>query len=138
LVRHRAKLVAMRSSLKAQVYAVLAKQGVHIPVSDLFGLGGRDLPAKAPLDGPFRGRVDALCRLIGAVEFELDAVAGPIRARLAGNSGYRGGSLARAAASLDILGGGRVEGSFPKLGVTARAVLRDALSGFAQEIPVSR
>jgi hypothetical protein len=47
LVRHRAKLVAMRSSLKAQVHAVLAKQGVHIAVSDLFGLGGQELLAKA-------------------------------------------------------------------------------------------
>lgn len=37
LVRHRAKLVALRSGLKAQVHAVLAKQGIHIPVSDLFG-----------------------------------------------------------------------------------------------------
>jgi transposase len=58
-------------------------------VSDLFGLGGRELLARAPLEGPFRGRVDALCRLIGAVEFELDAVAGPLRARLAGHPGYR-------------------------------------------------
>src|SRR5512133_3145805 len=89
LVRHRAKMVAIRSGLKAQVHAVLAKQGVHIAVSDLFGLGGRELLAKAPLDGPFRGRVDALCRLIAAVEFELDAVAGPIRAKLAGHAGYR-------------------------------------------------
>jgi transposase len=89
LVRHRAKMVAMRSSLKAQVHAVLAKQGLHIAVSDLFGLGGQELLAKAPLDGPFRGRVDALCRLIAAVDFEIDAVAGPIRARLAGHTGYR-------------------------------------------------
>ena len=35
LVRHRAKMVAMRSSLKAQVHAVLAKQGVRVAVSDL-------------------------------------------------------------------------------------------------------
>src|SRR5881275_1213957 len=70
LVRHRAKMVAMRSSLKAQVHAVLAKQGLHIAVSDLFGLGGRELLAAAPLDGPYRGRVDALCRLMAAVDFE--------------------------------------------------------------------
>jgi transposase len=89
LVRHRAKLVAMRSSLKAQVHAVLAKQGLHIAVSDLFGLGGRELLAKAPLDGPYRARVDALCRLIAAVDFEIDAVAGPLRAKLAGHPGYR-------------------------------------------------
>src|SRR3954451_8864588 len=34
-VRHRAKLVALRSGLKAQVHAVLAKQGVQVPISDL-------------------------------------------------------------------------------------------------------
>jgi transposase len=89
LVRHRAKLVAWRSGLKASVHAVLAKQGVHIAVSDLFGLGGRELLARAPLDAPYRGRVDALCRLIDAVDFEIDAVAGPLRARLAGHPGYR-------------------------------------------------
>jgi hypothetical protein len=50
----------------------------------------RELLAKAALDGPFRGRVDALCRLIAAVEFELDAVAGPIRAKLAGPYAARG------------------------------------------------
>ena len=41
-VRHRAKLVALRSGLKAQVHAVLAKQGVAVPVSDLFGVAGGD------------------------------------------------------------------------------------------------
>jgi AcrR family transcriptional regulator len=40
LVRHPAKLVALRSGLKAGVHAVLAKQGLHIPVIDLFGVGG--------------------------------------------------------------------------------------------------
>jgi transposase len=54
LVRHRAKLVAMRSGLKAQMHAVLAKQGLHIPVTDLFGVGGRELSAASPLDVPFR------------------------------------------------------------------------------------
>src|SRR5215203_7201615 len=43
LVRHRAKLVALRSGLKAQVHAVLAKQGVPVPMSDLFGVAGNAL-----------------------------------------------------------------------------------------------
>ena len=38
LIRYRAKLVALSSGLKAQVHAVLAKAGVLIPVSDLFGV----------------------------------------------------------------------------------------------------
>jgi transposase len=89
LVRHRAKLVALRSGLKAQVHAVLAKQGVHVNVSDLFGVGGRELLAAAPLDAPFRARADACCRLVDAVDFEIDAVAGQLRGRLATHTGYR-------------------------------------------------
>src|SRR5712671_6390641 len=62
LVRHRAKLVALRSGVKASVHAVLAKQGLHIPVTDLFGVRGRVLLADAPLDGAYRARVNSLCR----------------------------------------------------------------------------
>ena len=43
LVRYRAKLVALRSGLKAQVHAVLAKEGVRVPMSDLFGVAGSRL-----------------------------------------------------------------------------------------------
>jgi len=70
-VRHRAKLVAWRSALKASVHAVLAKQGLRLGVSDLFGVGGRELLAKAPLDGAYRLRVNALLRLIDAMDFEI-------------------------------------------------------------------
>ena len=40
LVRHRAKLVAMRSQCKAHVHAVLAKGGIWVPMTDLFGVEG--------------------------------------------------------------------------------------------------
>jgi transposase len=89
LVRHRAKLVALRSGLKAQVHAVLAKHGVPVPVSDLFGVGGRDRLTRLELPGPYRARVDALCRLIDGFDFEVDAVGSQLRGRLAGHSGYR-------------------------------------------------
>ena len=88
LVRHRAKLVALRSGLKAGVHAVLAKQGLHIPVTDLFGVRGRQLLAGAALDGAFRARVNALCRVISACDFEIDLAAKLICARLAGDRGY--------------------------------------------------
>src|SRR5947209_5690973 len=42
LVRHRAKLVALRTGLKAQVHGVLAKQGLLPPCSDLFGVAGME------------------------------------------------------------------------------------------------
>src|SRR5215468_7904218 len=52
-VRHRAKLVTLRSGLKAQVHAVLAKQGVKVMVSDLFGVGGQQLLDRLALDAPY-------------------------------------------------------------------------------------
>jgi transposase len=88
LVRHRAKLVAWRSGLKASVHAVLAKQGLRLEVSDLFGVAGRQLLAAAPLDAPYRLRVNALCRLIDALDFEIRAVGGPLRVALAEHPGF--------------------------------------------------
>jgi hypothetical protein len=52
LVRYRANIVAIRSGLKAQVHAVLAKAGVVIAVSDVFGVGGRQRLARVPLGAP--------------------------------------------------------------------------------------
>jgi transposase len=89
LVRHRAKLVAWRSGLKASVHAVLAKQGLHLGVSDLFGVAGRQLLAAAPLDAGYRLRVNALLRMIDAIDFEIKAVAGPLRVGLAGHAGFQ-------------------------------------------------
>ena len=52
-IRHRSKLVALRSGLKAQVHAILAKQGVRVPMSDLFGVGGHKLLDELQLDAPY-------------------------------------------------------------------------------------
>src|SRR5215813_12181747 len=57
LTRYRIKLVRLRSSAKDQVHAVLAKLGIPVPCSDLFGsfrlawLDGLDLPQ------PYAGKV---------------------------------------------------------------------------------
>jgi transposase len=89
LVRHRVKLVHVRSGLKASVHAVLAKQGVHLPVSDVFGVRGRLLLKRAPLDVPYRARVNSLCRLVEACTWEIDLAAKLIGQRLAHDEGYR-------------------------------------------------
>ena len=39
LVRYRAKLVGIRSGFKTQVHAIIAKRGIKVPMSDLFGKG---------------------------------------------------------------------------------------------------
>jgi transposase len=88
-VRHRAKLVALRSGLKAQVHAVLAKQGVKVAVSDLFGVGGQQLLDRLALGAPYAARVDSLRRLIDAFTFEIDTLAKRIAAQLRNHRGYQ-------------------------------------------------
>jgi transposase len=88
LVRHRAKLVQLRSGLRCQVHAVLAGQGAAVPVSDLFGVGGGKLLAAAPLSPMARRRVDSLLRLITAFDVEVDAAAKTTAAQLADHAGY--------------------------------------------------
>ncbi|HKO33089.1 MAG TPA: transposase, partial [Candidatus Limnocylindria bacterium] len=58
-VRHRAKLVGVRSNLKCQIHALLANAGVQVGMSDLFGPGGQDLLARVALTPESRARVDS-------------------------------------------------------------------------------
>ena len=74
-VRHRAKLVALRSCLKNQIHAVLAGAGVAVPMSDLFGPGGRELLAATRLRVESGSRIDSLLRVITVLDFEIDLYA---------------------------------------------------------------
>lgn len=88
LVRHRCRLVDRRSGLKASVHAVLAKQGLRLPVTDVFGVRGRALLAQAPLDPVFRARVNSLCRLVDEFGFEIDTVTGLVLRRAGKDPGW--------------------------------------------------
>ncbi|ABW14736.1 putative transposase for insertion sequence element [Parafrankia sp. EAN1pec] len=55
-VRHRAALVAIRSACKAQIHAVLAKNGVAVPMTDLFGQADTDPLEQVQLPSPFHSR----------------------------------------------------------------------------------
>ncbi|TQM36298.1 IS110 family transposase [Pseudonocardia cypriaca] len=88
-VRHRAKLVALRSSLKSQVHAVLAEAGVQVPMSDLFSPGGQHLLGAARLSVESRARVDSALRLIINVDFEVELFAKLVTNRLREHPGYR-------------------------------------------------
>ncbi len=87
-VRHRAKLVGLRSSLKCQVHAVLAAAGVVVPMSDLFGIDGQTLLRTTRLSVESRSRVDSLLRLITALDFEVDLYAQLVAGRLRTDPGY--------------------------------------------------
>jgi transposase len=88
VVRHRAKLVGLRAHCKAEVHAVLAKCGIQVVMSDLFGLEGNALLDSVALPGPYRARVDSLRRLIEHLEFEIEVFTKLSRGRLARDPGY--------------------------------------------------
>jgi transposase len=89
LVRYRAKLVAIRSGLKAQVHAVLAKAGVLIAVSDLFGVAGRQRLAKVPLGAAYAERISSLLELIDILDGHEARFAAMIAERLRAHCGYQ-------------------------------------------------
>jgi len=89
LVRYRAKLVALRSGAKAQVHAVLAKLGVTVDVTDLFGVTGNELLDDLCLKGAYRLRVDSLRDLIDVYDGEIAFFNKEIRTALKDHPGYR-------------------------------------------------
>lgn len=89
LVRYRARLVELRTGLKNQVHAVLAKEGVAVPLSDLFGVAGSRLLREAELAEAYRLRVESVTCLLGAFEREVGNLDKEIHRRLSGHSGYR-------------------------------------------------
>jgi transposase len=89
IIRHRAKLVTLRSHCKAQVHAVLAKCGVAVPMSDLFGVAGTALLNSLGLPAPYAARIASLRRIMDSLDFETDLFDKLARGRLAKDPGYR-------------------------------------------------
>jgi transposase len=88
LVRHRAKLVALRSHCKAGVHGVLAKCGVTVPMSDLFGVGGTALLDRVDVPTPYAARIASLRRVMDSLDFEIEVFTRLARNRLAEDPGY--------------------------------------------------
>src|SRR5436190_9392728 len=89
LVRYRAKLVALRSGLKAQVHAVMAKEGVLPAVTDMFCQAGNAQLDTLELADAYATRVQSLRTLIDAYDHEVARLEAQIRSRLRGHRGYR-------------------------------------------------
>jgi len=89
LVRYRAKLVALRSGLKAQAHAVLAKEGVAVPVTDLFGTAGQKFLDDVPLAAAYRARIESLRGLISTIEREVAIFERDLERELGGVPGYQ-------------------------------------------------
>jgi transposase len=88
LVRYRQKLVQFRTSGKQQIHAVLAKEGVAVQMSDLFGADGMDLLDSCKLGVAYRLRVDSLLDLVATLNTEIASVEDEVASHLAGDKGY--------------------------------------------------
>ena len=88
LVRYRGKLVHLRTNLKSQIHAVLAKEGVTVPMSDLFGVGGQVLLDKVHLAEAYRVRVESLRDLIDHANREIALLEEQTAPYFAGDLGY--------------------------------------------------
>src|SRR6266536_3453623 len=81
--RWRQHLVRHRSSLKQRVHAVLLTHGKPCPVSDLFGVRGRQLLARLGLPEPWQGTIEASLRLIDELDREISECDRELRGPLA-------------------------------------------------------
>ena len=89
LVRYRAKLVQLRSGLKAQVHAVMAKEGVLPQLVDMFGPGGQRLLDEMQLADAYVVRVESLRDLIEVYDREVTMLERKIHELLRNDPGYQ-------------------------------------------------
>ena len=89
LTRYRQKLVRARTSVKDQVHAVLAKLGVPVTCSDIFGVWGSSWLDGLPLGQPYAGKVASLRKLAGELTGEITLLDTVLADLLEGHDGYR-------------------------------------------------
>ena len=88
IVRYRHKLVWQRSSCKDQVHAVLAKCGIPVTRTGIFGGWGPAWLDGVTLPAPYAGKVASLRALIGVLDAEIARLGQQATDMLAGNKGY--------------------------------------------------
>jgi transposase len=74
LARFRLHLVKHKSSLKNRIHSTLINFGRPCPVTDLFGVEGRELLARLDVPEPWRGNVSASVALIDDLERQITEV----------------------------------------------------------------
>jgi transposase len=80
LARFRLHLVKHRSQLKHRIHSALMAFGRPRPVTDLFGIAGRQLLASLELPEPWRGNVEASLVLIDSLESQVEEINAKLRA----------------------------------------------------------
>ena len=71
LARFRLHLVKHKSALKNRVHSTLINFGKPCPVTDLFGVEGRELLARLQVPEPWRGNITASVELIDDLEAQI-------------------------------------------------------------------
>ena len=89
LTRYRHKLAGLRTSCRDQVHAVLAKLGIRVTHSDLFGVHGQAWLDGLHLPQPYSGKVASLRQLNAELTGEITLLEQVIGDLLAGHEGYR-------------------------------------------------
>jgi transposase len=89
ITRYRQKLVGLRTSCKDQVHAVLAKLGIPVTCTDLFGAWGTAWLDGLRLPQPYAGKVCSLRQLIGELDAEITMLTQVTADLLAGYRGYQ-------------------------------------------------
>jgi transposase len=89
LTRYRRKLAGMRTSCKDQVHAVLAKRGVQVTCTDIFGVAGSAWLDGLRLPQPYSGKITSLRHLAGELGTEIAMLSDVIGDLLAGHRGYQ-------------------------------------------------
>jgi transposase len=89
LVRYRARLVALRTSAKAQVHAVMAKLGILPTQVDMFSPTGQVLLDQMPFEGVYGLRVESLRDLLEIFDREIAMVEREIHHLLQDDRGYQ-------------------------------------------------
>jgi transposase len=132
LVRYRAKLVALRSGLKGQVHAVMAKHGVLPTRVDMFGPGGSAQLDALDLPQGYTMRIRSLQALIDDHNREIATIEREVHGRLKGHAGYQ--------AICQIVGVGKVIGSIfvAEIGDVARFDSAKKLCSWAGVTPKHR
>src|SRR5689334_13944543 len=88
LTRYRHKLVQARTSVKDQVHAVLAKLGIPVTCTDIFGTWGNTWLDGLDLPQPYAGKVASLRQLNTELTGEITLLEQVIGDLLAGHEGY--------------------------------------------------
>jgi transposase len=77
--RFRLHLVHHRTALKNRIHATLMTFGHPVPVTDLFGVAGRDVLARLALPEPWSGTLATSLRMVDELGAEIDACEAELR-----------------------------------------------------------